>query len=188
VALGPFDLHRLPRACGVPWQMLFRVEPSREGLIALDDERRVTLYLRQRPDGACLLRLELPSGHMRCGVWDDRPSSCRVYPFHVELFADDYLVQLGAQAACPTDASHVLSRLAGATRVDEEVGERALGQRVLKRWDAARREVDRPIEIRDFLAWNDRLHDVLAALRTGDRSGWQLDAYNVVDAFPLGLS
>lgn len=198
VALSSYDLYRLVRTVGVPWQLIAEVRPAAGGPIALDSAgvERFALRLRARTDESCALLVRLPSGHGRCGAYGARPSTCRVYPYHVELYrlSPDYDVLVGRGALCPPAATGRFAQLAMASAtiaaLDEEVAERALEQRLLRRWDAAVAASRRPLQLGDFVAWSGLLHEVLEAVRgePGEARGrWQLDAYRVVDGFPLAM-
>lgn len=200
VALSSYDLYRLVRALGVPWQLVAEARPQSDGPVLLDPARgeRFALRLRARADESCTLLVRLPSGHARCGAYEARPSTCRVYPFHVALQAGsrpEYDVAVGRGALCPPAAAGRFAQAATATAttaaLDEEIAERALELRLLARWEAAVAASRRPLQPGDFVAWSALLHEVLEAVRgaPGEARGrWQLDAYRVIDGFPLAMA
>jgi len=192
VSLQPYDLYRLVRALGVPWQLLAQAHEAVDGPVFLDERRRVDFRLRQH-GGACVLLLQLSSGHGRCGAHMSRPSRCRIYPFHVEVYrrSADYDVAVGTGAVCPPDS---LARWAAVAAdglddarnlIDDEIAEHALTRRLMTRWDLARRAAPMALDSRHFVAFCERIYAILDEVRRGPRAGWQLDAYQIVDAFPL---
>jgi Fe-S-cluster containining protein len=52
------------------------------------------------PTGPCVFLMELGGGHSRCGVYDDRPSVCRIYPTRMT----QGVLALGGDVLCPPDA------------------------------------------------------------------------------------
>jgi Fe-S-cluster containining protein len=167
VPLTGHDVWRLVRTLGLPWEAF-----------ATYDERG--FRLRVSIDGACTFLLALPDGWHRCGVHALRPSSCRLYPYHVQLLDDPpYAIELGAGAPCPPkEAAAFARRMADAAPlVDDELAEWALYQRVLRRWGKRSGA--------DFARWALGLYDHLEPLRRGARADWQLAAYRLIATYPL---
>jgi Fe-S-cluster containining protein len=196
VALSSYDLHRLVRTLGVPWQLVAEARVEEAGAIPLGGAARMTLRLRRRSDESCTFLVRLATGHGRCGVYDARPSRCRVYPHHVELYrlSPEYDVALGRGALCPPAAAGRFSSAAMSTdtitALDDEIAERALELRLLRRWEAALAAARRQVQPGEFVAWSALLHEVLESVRGGvgePRARWQLDAYRVIDGFPIAL-
>ena len=137
--------------------------------------------------------LQLSSGHGRCGAHAARPGRCRIYPFHVEVYrrSADYDVAVGLGAACPPDPAAQWAGLvrAEASRdlIDDEIAEQALTRKVMERWELARRAAPMTLDARHFVAFCERIYAILDGVRRGPRMLWQLDAYQVVDAFPVTM-
>ena len=111
VPVNGYELRRLRRALGVPWDALVRVEeaPTLHGLgFRLNRAplwRRFYLLRRSAPDGtlgACHLLLEIGGVHRRCGVHALRPGACRIYPLlpNVEEPHGGYV---SGHAICPPE-------------------------------------------------------------------------------------
>jgi hypothetical protein len=129
--------------------------------------------------------VETPGGFGRCGAHGQLPARCALYPYHIKL-TESYEVHWGGNALCPPAPAAKWRARAGEAiaAVDEEIGEWALGRRVLGRWEQAVAE-GRALSPSVFVRWTGNLYDQLAPLRTGERAAWQPAAYQLVDAFPL---
>jgi hypothetical protein len=186
VELNGHDLWRLCRALGADWEELVTVEESPNGFRLDGGHRRWGFRLRRNAAGACLLSIDTPGHYHRCGVYGLEPSSCRVYPYHVQLLDGPlYQVALGANARCPAPQALVYrARIDEAVAMlDEQIGEQALYARLVARWDAG---VERAaFEPAQFVLWTSALYDAVEPLRARERGLWQLAAYERVDGFPL---
>jgi hypothetical protein len=182
VMLSGYDLWRLQRALGVPWDDLVTVGVAFGDGFRLDGgPTRYGFRLKQKPSGACTFLVELPGGHSRCGVRGTMPAACRVYPYHVNLVEEWYDVYFGGNAVCPPAEAYQWKQRAPSVlpQLDEEVGERALYQRVLARWDT---RVEAPVEAEAFVRFTARVYEAIEPLRRGERGEWQPAAYQLVDA------
>jgi hypothetical protein len=187
VMLSAFDVWQLERGLGLAWAQFAECGVAFSDGFRLD--HRPTRYgfrLRARPGGACTLLVETPGGFGRCGAHALAPSRCRLYPYHIKL-TESYEVHWGDNALCPPSPTAKWRARAGEAiaAVDEEIGEWALGRRVLARWDRAVVEGGGALSASEFVRWTGRLYDQIAPLRRGERAEWQAAAYRLVDAFDL---
>jgi hypothetical protein len=190
VPISGYDLWRLARGLGVPWEALADTGVHRVPLFAgfrLDRGPDHHFFqLRRRASGACQLLVELESGHRRCGAHGLRPGACRLYP----LVPDRELgAALGEHAVCPDEPRAIYQGAAGELRalVDEDGADRQLDARARARWDvlARRVPVEAPLAVARYVEWTAHLYEAIERLRTVERGDWQLAAYALVDKFPL---
>lgn len=192
VPLSGYDLWRLCRGLGTPWDALAELAEERHPLhfgFRLD---RSTVHfhfrLKRRASGACGLLLELPGGHRRCGVHALRPGACRAYPFTARD-ADPEAIAIGGHAICPPERAARYLAAAPAMRplLDEDAAEEALFSRVLARWDLLARHTapERPRALDDYLGFVDKAYRAVEPLRQGERRAWQPAAYRIVDALDV---
>jgi Fe-S-cluster containining protein len=84
VGVNGNDTQRIARSLLLPVESfagLMPVDPGARGAVRLDDsEQHWALELHHRDSGPCVLLVELLDGTGRCGVYEHRPGSCRVYP------------------------------------------------------------------------------------------------------------
>ena len=89
--------------------------------------------LRRRDGGACVFAVAV-AGAIRCGVEDDKPRSCRVYPYHVAVRDDGgWDAALGNDAACPRPRDEAWAARVGEERaaIDGAIAEAKLRRRAL---------------------------------------------------------
>ena len=185
VPLSAFELRRLRRALGLPWNAVATVVEDRNMLARGVRLSRAPVWkrfnLRRRPSGACQFLLELEGGHRRCGVHALRPGACRIYPL-----LPDRTAQLGVfvsgHAICPPERAALYGEAAASLTaiVDEDTAEELLWDRMVDRWELYGASSVEGFSIETFLAWCDGILDRIDALRVGDRGQWQLSAYAMV--------
>ena len=197
VYLHSLDVYRLASVVGLDWQDFAVSHPSADGgFLADTDLGRMThrVRLRQAYEGQCLLAVGTPEGTLRCGVNSLRPSACRIYPYHVQLSAQQpYTVALGNDAACPSFGTRWFQAQVDALGddVDAAVADAALGARVEARWnelvEASSSPTPATIPLPAFLRWAWELHRQLGLPPPGDRGAWQLAAYRSIGEATLAL-
>jgi hypothetical protein len=194
IPLTGFDLWRVVRVLQVPWHEVAEARSDRDAFwdfFALDDtKKRHCFYLRAHPTGACVLLLELPGGHHRCGSHEGRPLACRVYPYKITGSS-----QLGLEmihhAMCPPPQRAIFESLAALEaekpRVTDELYERQLYLEAKLRWNAMAERVpaEQPLAAGDYAEWLIRLYDRMAPLRRGQFADWYPEALELVHGFPL---
>ncbi len=193
VEVNGFDLVRLTRGLGLPWNSLVRDVEEPHGLyfgFRLDSgPTHHHFRLLRRESGACQLLLELAGGARRCGVHGLRPGACRIYPLRPDSSTQVGSI-VGTHAICPP-AQRLLyddARASLRSIVDEDEAEEELWSRVLARWDLRARSLPSGVklEMAVLVAWLHAIYGALEPLRSGaDRAVWQLLAYARVDEFPL---
>jgi Fe-S-cluster containining protein len=157
VALAAADVSRLQATLGLAWSSFAAVISDADGFLLAAAGPRYGFRLRHGGDGSCVFAVDLVTTR-RCGVHAVRPLSCRVYPWHVALAADDDaapLVALGNDAACPPPLA-----AAWRARLDDEradlaaiVAESARESEARARWNDAVARSGRRHVIEDYLAW-----------------------------------
>lgn len=179
VPLGGHDLYRLARTLELPWRDLVELEEHR---IALHDGFRLdrgpvhySFVLRRRENGACVLLLELPGGHRRCGAHALRPDACRIYPLTRPPAPSDGQaattprVALGGHVICPAPRLAIYREAlpALAPLLDEDDAERELYALILARWDLLARVVrkNQTLPAERYVDWLFALYEKLAPLR-----------------------
>lgn len=196
VPLGGHDLYRLARTLELPWRDLVELEEHR---IALHDGFRLdrgpvhySFVLRRRESGACVLLLELPGGHRRCGAHGLRPDACRIYPLTrppapLDPSATEPRATLGGHVICPAPRLAIyrqsLPRLA--PLLDEDDAERELYACVLARWDVLARTVrkNQTLPAERYVDWLFALYEELEPLR--EQKNFADAARAVVGEYPL---
>jgi Fe-S-cluster containining protein len=105
VPIGEDEARRIAAVVGL--------EPARFSEPGADGGLR--LRRRDGDGGACVFAVEI-GGTRRCGIEDEKPRACRVYPYHVAVREDGaWAAALGNDAACPLPRDQ-----AWAARVDDE--------------------------------------------------------------------
>lgn len=194
VPITGFDLWRMMRSLGLPWQSVAVVRSDYESFwdaFGLDETgQRHGLFLRTRSTGDCQFLLGLPEGRPRCGAYAARPLACRVYPFKaIAEPGRPFALELLHHAMCPPRERAGFERLAPSfePRVTAELLERELYLFAVRRWNGVAATVPRqqPWGAVEFVDWIVRLYDAVHPLRTGPFESWQGAARALIGSFPL---
>jgi Fe-S-cluster containining protein len=162
-----FDLVRLCRGLGVPWDRLVELRhtdfPAFDGFRLDAGPRHHHFVLRRRENGACLLLVEIDDKHRRCGVHALRPDACRRYPLVLD---GSGAISLAEHARCPEPQARAYAAgaedLRAAIAATEE--ERALYAIAVARWDQRARTASMPLAPSLFLTWIGAVSDALAGI------------------------
>jgi Fe-S-cluster containining protein len=157
VEVNGFDLLRLLRGLGLPWDAVARIEgqasPMFFGFRLDSGPTHFHFFLRRRPSGACQFLLELDGGHRRCGVHALRPGACRIYP----LLASEGGSIVGSHVLCPPErrAMYEAARPSLQSLVDDDKAAQSRWALAIEAWDQTARTVPResPLSPADLLAW-----------------------------------
>jgi Fe-S-cluster containining protein len=165
VPINGFDLVRLARGLGVPWERLvdlgFEDFPACDGFRLDGGPRHYHFRLKRRENGACILLLEIDETHRRCGVHALRPDGCRRYPL-LALddgsigFAEDHAVCPEPQAQAYREARAELGPAVLATAEEREFYRQAVMY-----WDRRARREPRgaPLPVAVFVDWITNVYD-----------------------------
>lgn len=193
VYLSSLDVYRIASVVGLDWTDFSFSHPTTEGGFLADIELgRMThrVRLRHTYEGACLLAVVTPEGTLRCGVASLRPGACRMYPYNVQLFAQQpYMVAIGNNAACPSFGTRWFQQNIDplGDEIDAAVADAALAAWVEARWNALIDKTPPPVEIGSYFRWAWEVYSRIGAPNEPERGSWQLSAYRQINAFDLSL-
>jgi Fe-S-cluster containining protein len=158
-------LHMPPSGFAIAWQ---EEEPSVDGFRLERDGPLFSLVLDKRSwsreRSPCIFLMRLPDGRDRCGVYDDRPASCRAYP----MLLVQESIRLRDDPLCPP----------GAWPVDEPTK---------PAWREAVEQAHHKFDVYQVVlsVWNQRVRAGEASYALDDYYAYLLEAYDVVADLPL---
>ena len=178
---------------GLDWEDFAVSHPSADGGFLADTALgRMThlVRLRQTYQGQCLLAVGTPEGTLRCGVNTLRPSACRIYPYNVQLSAQQpYTVGIGNDAACPSFGTKWFATNVDSLGddVDAAIADAALAARVEARWNELVEPTEAHIDLRGYLRWAWEIYRALGLPPATERGTWQIAAYRLIAQSTLTL-
>lgn len=196
VYLNSLDVYRIASTIGLDWSDFAFAHPAVDSGFLVDNELgRIThrVRLRHAYGGTCLLAVNTPEGTLRCGIATLKPSACRIYPYNVQLFAQQpYQVAIGNDAACPSFGVRWFQQSVDALgdEVDVAVADAALAMRVEARWNELVEGSSASFTVADHVRWAWEVYRRIGLPPAGtpeDRATWQVAAYRAVRELDLSL-